>query len=304
MERDDDTRTPENPPHGDPLRDLPPPRPGSRRARRRAGHTNDGPGRSAVVPLLVLVLLAGAGFGWWWFGMRATADAPASAATTAPPVADTALGDASELAGPVEPLDLPPLDESDGMIRRLAATLSAHPRWATWLVTDRLAERFVASIVTLAAGNSPREHLPFLVPDDDFRVRSQGNALVIDPASYRRYDAFAEALVGLDRNGAVRLYRQLRPLFLEAYEELGFPPEEFDAHLARAMDNLIDVPILEGPFEVVEGVEVYEYVDPTLEVRTPAEKHMLRLGPENALRVQAKLRQLRAALVAAGALPT
>lgn len=305
MERPNDDPTPEPPPHGDPLRDLPPPRPASRRARRRLDRGGPRSGSRSAAPLIVLLLLVGAGFAWWWFGLRSSGEPGPTepAGVTGPAAIDTAIGDDSGLAGPVEPLDLPPLDESDALIQRLAGALSAHPRWASWLVTDRLVERFVASVVTLAAGNSPREQLGFLVPEEDFQVRTQGDRITIDPASYRRYDAFTEALVGLDRNGVVRLYRQLRPLFLEAYAELGFPPEEFDAHVARAMDNLITVPILEGPFEVVEGVEAYEYADPTLEVRTPAEKHMLRLGPENALRVQAKLRQLRAALVAAGALP-
>jgi hypothetical protein len=292
-------------PSPDPLRDMAPPRPGSRRSRRRMNGGGGGP-PVPPTPLLVVLLLVAAGFAWWWFGWRGPSGSDLvgpSGFTDTGALPDTALGDTRGLADPVEPLDLPELDESDALIRRLAGALTAHPRWAGWLVTDRLVERFVASVVTLAAGNSPREQLPFLEPEGDFRVRTSGDGLVIDPASFRRYDAFTEALVGIDRNGAVRLYRQLRPLFLDAYARLGFPPEQFDAHVARAMDNLIDAPVFEGPFRVRQGVEVYEYEDAALEVLTPAEKHILRLGPENALRVQAKLRQLRGALVVAGALP-
>jgi hypothetical protein len=47
---------------------------------------------------------------------------------------------------------------------------------------------------------------------------------------------------------------------------------------------------------LVHGVLVYEFADADMEARTPAEKHVLRLGPTNARRVQAKLRELAAAL--------
>jgi hypothetical protein len=101
----------------------------------------------------------------------------------------------------------------------------------------------------------------------------------------------------------VRLYRQLHPLFVEQYAELGLPPESFDRDVARAIDNLLAVQVPTGELEVVQGVETYVYADADLEARTPAEKHVLRLGPQNALRVQAKLREIRAALIANGAIP-
>jgi hypothetical protein len=306
----DSYRMPSSDPYGEPraeprtdprddLLGMRPPRPGSRRSRRRSP---TGPG-VPWLPILVVLLGAG-GLAWWWFGRSGSEPDPMAG----PAFADTALTGAEVPDTlPLEPLELPPLGESDALVGRLAGALSAHPRWAAWLVHDRLVERFVTSVVTLAAGNSPREHVPFLVPEQDFRVRTAGGGHVVDPATYRRYDAFADALVGLERSGAVRLYRQLAPLFEEAYGELGFPPEQFHATLARAIDNLLAVPVPDGAVGVregVEGVDTYAFTDPALEARSPAEKHVIRLGPENALRVQAKLRQLRAALAAAGALPS
>jgi hypothetical protein len=210
--------------------------------------------------------------------------------------------DAGPTPGADEPqlLELPPLEESDGPIRAIAERLSSHPRWAAWLVTDRLVERVAGSVASLAANRSPREQVPFMVPESDFSVQNEGDRLVIDPATFRRYDAHAEAIDGLDVDGTVRLYRQLRPLLSEAYAELGLPAEQFDADFLRAMENLISVDVPEATLEVREGVEVYEYVDAALEARTPAEKHMFRMGPQNAARVQAKLRALVEALEAAG----
>jgi hypothetical protein len=47
---------------------------------------------------------------------------------------------------------------------------------------------------------------------------------------------------------------------------------------------------------VVRAVVVYEYADPKLEALSPAQKALLRMGPRNVPRVQAKLRELAAAL--------
>jgi len=70
----------------------------------------------------------------------------------------------------------------------------------------------------------------------------------------------------------------------------------FEEALARAMDNLLAVEVPEGPLEVREAVGRYVYTDPGLEGLTPAAKHLLRMGPENARLVQDKLRQIQSEL--------
>jgi hypothetical protein len=44
---------------------------------------------------------------------------------------------------------------------------------------------------------------------------------------------------------------------------------------------------------------LYEFADPDLETRSAGQKIMLRMGPENAARVKAKLWQLRREILAA-----
>ena len=48
--------------------------------------------------------------------------------------------------------------------------------------------------------------------------------------------------------------------------------------------------------ELVPAVRSYHFADPALEALSPAQKQLLRLGPGNARRVQAKLRELAPAL--------
>ena len=96
----------------------------------------------------------------------------------------------------------------------------------------------------------------------------------------------------MDARESAELYRRLLPLFREAYQELGFTEQDWEEVLARAVRNLVSVEVPEGPLEVREHVGRYLYLDRSLESLTPAEKHLLRMGPENARRVQSKVREI------------
>ena len=58
------------------------------------------------------------------------------------------------------------------------------------------------------------------------------------------------------------------------------------------------MPVLDGPTEVHQLVLTYSWADEELEGLSGAQRHFLRMGPENVSRVQEKLGQLRAALAA------
>lgn len=275
-------------------------------------------GRPRAVALVVLlVLLAGAGV-WYWLRSPDGSDATIRGGDLGEtPPARAAPADSAP--------DLPPLDASDALVRDLVAGLSSRPRLAEWLATDRLVRRFVGAVVSVAAGTSPRDELGFLGPDGAFEVRGSGaggdgaaaddepatgeaagdrpaaaadRVAVVDPASYDRYDPVAATFASLDTRGTAGTYRRLRPLFQEAYRELGFSEGSFDGTLARAVENLLAVPVPDGPVEVVPAAEGTDWVyrDPALEGLSPAQKHLLRMGPENVRRVQAKLRELAGAL--------
>jgi hypothetical protein len=139
---------------------------------------------------------------------------------------------------------------------------------------------------------------PFLAPGAPFRVAHSGGRMFIDPASYRRFDLLAATFVSLDTEGVARLYSQLHPLLQEAYGELGLPAPSFDAVLTDAVGNVLAVEVPEGPVEIVPATTGtgFEFADAGLERRSAAAKHLLRMGPGNARRVQAKLREIAGAL--------
>ncbi|RMH19922.1 MAG: DUF3014 domain-containing protein, partial [Acidobacteria bacterium] len=193
----------------------------------------------------------------------------------------------AEAVPPPEPL--PPLDDSDALVRRLASTLSSHPQLLAWLAHDHLVRDFVAAVDDVARGQNPRSLLSFLAPEGAFRTERAGSEVHVDPRSYQRYDLLVDVFTSLDTAGVAELYRRLSPLFEQAYRDLGYPEGGFDARLAEAIATLRAVPRVEDPV-LVEDVGSYKYADPALEGLSPAQKQLLRMGPANVLKVQEKLR--------------
>jgi len=238
-----------------------------------------------------LLVLAGVAVGAAWFWVRSR-QAPEPSPTT---IMDPAQADpwaAPPVGSEEEPFVLPTLGASDMVVRELLVRLSNHPRLASWLVSDDLVRRFVEAVVDVSRGSSPVPALEMLIPEEPFSVERSGGRLLMSPRSQRRYDLLGEVFASVDAERAARVYHQLLPLFLEAYQELGISDGPFEAVLARAMENLLAVQVPPGPFEVREAVDRYVFTNEAMESLTPAQKHMYRLGPENAGRVQAKLREI------------
>lgn len=200
--------------------------------------------------------------------------APAAAAPAGPP--ETARG-----AEPGEQISLPPLDETDTLVRQLIERLSSHPTVAAWLATDGLILNFAVVTHGISKGQSPVQELRAIGPVPAFRARTSRGDLFIDPSSYRRYDRYAEALSALDSRGTARLYATLEPRILDAYRRLGQPTGDFDPVLERAIVELLRVPVVQGEVELVPSGIVYAFADPNLEGMSAAQKQLLRMGPQN-----------------------
>jgi hypothetical protein len=188
--------------------------------------------------------------------------------------------------------DLPQLDASDALVRKLAAGLSAHPEWTKWLLNDRIVRRFVAATDNVAEGRSPNAHVGFLAPKEPFRADERGDASTIDAATYRRYDAVAAVVASLDANGCAKLFAQTRPLFQRAYDDLGYPDRRFEDTLAKAIRHLLATPDLPPSATVRHSVKSWKYTDPRFEALSPAQKQLLRMGPDNVRRIKQKLREI------------
>jgi hypothetical protein len=250
---------------------------------------------------IAAIAAAGAFAGYhYWSTRHATSSAvpsapPPAAATPGAPVAIPPA--TTRLGGDVPPLDLPPLDQSDGAVAALVRTLSSHPRVAAWLATSGLVRNFTVAVENIAAGKTPAMHLQALALSAPFQTSGSPDRLVIDPRSYRRYDALAAAVASIDPAGAARLYGGLRPRIDEAYRDLGHETS-FDTALERAIVLLLETPVPAAPLRLTRPVKgvAYPFADPSLEGLTGAQKQLVRMGPDNARKIQVSLRAIALAL--------
>ena len=200
---------------------------------------------------------------------------------------------AAEVREPAPSFVLPSLDDSDELIRDGVASLTSHSGIAKWLVPDELLRKFVMLVANVAEGSIPNRQVRFLAPAGAFAVRQISEQLyLLDEGSYQRFDLVTDIFISIESERAVELYQLLRPLFQEAYEELGMPDKKFDDVLFDAIGRLLETPTVSSPIRLLRPVVVYEFADERLESLSGAQKQMIRMGPRNTRVIQAKLSEV------------
>ena len=193
-------------------------------------------------------------------------------------------------------IDLPPLPQTDPIVRELVARLSSHPTIAAWLATKGLIANFTVATLNIAEGRTPAQFLRPIAPRGRFRTTTSGGELFVDPRSYERYNPHADAIAALDSVGTASLYLTLKPRITDAYRELGYPEGDFDRVLERAIGVLLQTPALDEKVALDPKGVTYAYSDPKLESLSPAQKQFLRLGPRNGQAIRGKLEEIAALL--------
>jgi hypothetical protein len=227
------------------------------------------------------------------FGGRLT---PARTTTAAPPSPAKTPQPVQPLGGDAMSIAVPPLDETDALVRTLVRQLSSHPQVAAWLATEGRIRNFTVVVSNIAEGKTPARLLRTLRPSPPFRVLEQSDGLYLDPRTYERYAGLADAVASIDPAGGARLYATLKPRIEEAHRDLGYLDMPFDRTLERAIVLLLNTPVQEGPLRVEPRGIVYGFADEELEDLTAAQKQLLRMGPRHARAVQRSLRAIALAL--------
>lgn len=237
--------------------------------------------------LIIGVIVALAAAGGYLFVRRARPVPPAEVATGTPP--------AVKVQQEAAQITLPPLEDTDGLVRQLVGELLSHPVIAAWLTTDRLIVNFVVATHRITEGQSPAAELKAIGPIAPFRARTSQGGAVVDPSSHRRYDRYAQAVAALDARGAVRVYETLKPRVDEAHRNFG-GTGDFNAEIERAIVELLKVPVVDGAIALQPAGIGYAYADPRLETMSAAQKQLFRMGPDNVRAVQGKLREIASLL--------
>ncbi len=240
--------------------------------------------RGVLIGGVVLIVVLAAGMYLFLTRGSAPSQGPAQTNTTATQAPKPAAED-------FEHIDLPPLDDSDALVRQRIGILSSNRLVAAWLGTKGLIRNFAVVIENISHGMNPSRHLQVLKPVGQFRVMTRGSQTIIDPRTYDRFTPIADAAASFDARSAGRLYLSFKPLLQTAYDELG-NQEAVDSAVERAVAALLEVPAIDGDVRVEqtgEGIG-YQYVEPRLESLASAQKQLLRMGPKNIRIIQSQLR--------------
>jgi hypothetical protein len=259
--------------------------------RRRAD--DESIGRWVLVFVIAAAIVLG---GYYWYRNRAQEPEQPVLAEAPPPPAPVTEAPAvvNPIPAPPETSPLPTLDDSDATVTDQLAGLFGRETFARLFVDEDIIRR-----ITVTVDNLPREKLalrlrPVKPMDDAFVASDEAGQLTLGQANYQRYEPYVQVLEKLDADAATSLYVRLYPLFQKAYEELGNLDGYFNDRVIAAIDDLLATPEIKEPIALTQPNVMYEFADPDLQGRSAGQKLLLRMGPENAARVKAKLEEFRA----------
>jgi hypothetical protein len=213
--------------------------------------------------------------------------APSTVATTAPAINQPAL---------------PDLNTSDAEIKNAARQLNSALAWVKWITTEQAIRKFVIIIDNLTTGKITQKYLPIPKPTAPFPKTKNDPKTTsdiqgyLDNRSFERYTPYVNTFGQINNTMTAALYQRYSPLMEQAFAELGYSDRNFHDTLMQAFDVLLSAPIVESNIALIRPSVLYQFADPNLEKALPVHKQLLRMGPENTRRLQAKIRQLQTLL--------
>lgn len=256
-----------------------------------------------LVPLALVAAIGAAVWYFWPQGVRPdlrVREAPVAGAKPGPAKPATPE---FPVTPPKPDKPLPPLNESDAPLVEALGRLVSPQAVARFFEIEDIIRRTVATI-----DNLPRDHYaqrlnPVKPIGGAFLAAGPEGKRVIAPDNAKRYTAFVGIVGAADTARAVDTYLYFYPLFQQAYVDLGYPAGYFNDRLVQVIDHLLETPEVKGPIALAVPHVLYEYADDALEARSSGQKVLIRMGPENAARIKAKLRDFRRELLARAGTP-
>jgi hypothetical protein len=246
-----------------------------------------------------IALTAALIWGAWQWQTRTTP------AVTPPPVAQTPepappAPAAPKIEYPIESAEAEPapppqatLDASDPAMREALANLFKGNKLPGFVQPMNLIRNTVATIDNLPRSKAAPRLWPVQPTPGAVSTINAGDNLVIAPNNSVRYAPFVALVHAVDSKQLVAIYVRFYPLFQQAYRELGYPDGYFNDRLVAVIDHLLATPDVKPPIALVQPKVLYQYADPELEALSAGQKAMIRVGPDNAAVLKAKLREIR-----------
>ena len=189
---------------------------------------------------------------------------------------------------------LPSLNESDAFVFEELRGIAGGAAVIDFLVGDQIVRKFVALVENISRGEYPQTGAPYQPIGTEMQVSNiDDNLFVMDVASHDRFNEVVDTFTALDTDASYALYRFLSPLFQQAFAEIGFRNQSFDDTLRSAINAVLAAEDVEGPYQLVKPSVMFLYADASIENLQEVHKLLIRLGPENASKITAKLQEFR-----------
>jgi hypothetical protein len=201
-------------------------------------------------------------------------------------------------AGSAAAAPLPELADSDAPLLDALGQISSADAVKQFLVPQDLIRKIVATIDNLPRQKVAVDKRPANPVAGEFLANGDELHATLDQRNFERYKPMIAVINHLDAKQLGELYIHYYPLFQQSYQNLGYPNGYFNDRLVEVIDNLLATPEPKGSIALVRPNVMYTYADPALEGRSAGQKLLIRMGPENAKAVKAKLTELRAVITA------
>lgn len=225
--------------------------------------------------------------------------APSAPAAVAPAPSEPGIAHPlPEGAGNAASAPLPELAVSDAPLRDALAEISSADAVKDFLAPQDLIRKIVVTVDNLPRQKVAVEKRPANPAAGSFLVNGDELHATLDQRNFERYKPMIAVIGKLDAKQLGALYIHYYPLFQQSYQNLGYPNGYFNDRLVEVIDDLLATPEPKGPIELVRPNVMYIYADSALEARPAGQKLLIRMGPENAKIIKAKLTELRAVITA------
>ncbi len=224
---------------------------------------------------------------------------PAAAPQPAAPPPAPAIQHPIPPAAEQQQAPLPPLDQSDPVVRDSLIGLLGKPAVAKFLVPHQIIRDVVVTVDNLPRKKVAAELRPLQPTPGDTAVDTQGSCDDSQSAELR-------TLRGTDGRRAARPTRRRWPPSTSGSIRSSnrrmrisvTPGSTSTTAWCRPSTACSPPRMYQGPIELVRPKVFYQFADPKLEALPAGQKLLIRMGPQNASVIKAKLQQFRAAITA------
>lgn len=233
-------------------------------------------------------------------GAGARTDASADAGTAAVSAPGTPRYPIERVLGVESPIDpaTANLDAaaSDKALAAALGALGGREQWLRLVLPSDVVQRFVLTIDNLPSDSMSMQYRAVVAMPGSFVIERRDGEAAIAAQNARRYDAFVAFAAGIDARRLVSVYKRFYPLFQKSYRSIGYPEGHFNDRVVQVIDDLLSAPSPAGAVFLEQPRVLYVFAESSLERRSVGQRIMIRVGPEHAAKLKAKLREIRAVL--------